>query len=110
MKIISGLGVIAAVLTSLSLVPQIQKAVPKDSTGDLSLKMLVALFSGLALWIVYGLIVEDVVIVIANCVGVALVAVALRLQGGTSWRNDEKTRIQGGVRCRLMTKIIFSTR
>ena len=77
MKIISVLGFVAAALTSLSYVPQLQKALPKDSTSDLSLKMLVALFAGLALWIVYGLMVEDIVIVIANCVGGALVGVVL---------------------------------
>jgi MtN3 and saliva related transmembrane protein len=76
-KIISVLGFVAAALTSLSYVPQVQKALPKDSTSDLSLKMLVALFAGLALWTVYGLMVEDIVIVIANCVGGALVGVVL---------------------------------
>jgi MtN3 and saliva related transmembrane protein len=76
-KIISVLGFVAAALTSLSYVPQLQKALPEDSTGDLSLKMLVTLFAGLALWVVYGLIVEDIVIVIANCVGGALVGVVL---------------------------------
>ena len=77
MKFISALGFVAAALTSLSYIPQVQKALPKDSTGDLSLKMLSALFAGLALWIVYGLMVEDFVIVIANCVGGALVGVVL---------------------------------
>jgi MtN3 and saliva related transmembrane protein len=76
-NIISVLGFVAAALTSLSYIPQVQKALPKESTGDLSLKMLVALFIGLALWIVYGLMVEDMVIVIANCVGGALVGVVL---------------------------------
>jgi MtN3 and saliva related transmembrane protein len=76
-KLISVLGFVAAALTSLSYIPQVGKALPRDSTGDLSLKMLVALFAGLALWIVYGLIVADIVIVIANCVGAALVAVVL---------------------------------
>jgi MtN3 and saliva related transmembrane protein len=76
-NIISVLGFVAAALTSLSYIPQVQKALPKESTGDLSLKMLVALFIGLALWIVYGLMVEDMVIVIANCVGAALVGVVL---------------------------------
>jgi uncharacterized protein with PQ loop repeat len=33
----------AAALTSLSYLPQIQKAMPRDSTSDLSLKKLVAL-------------------------------------------------------------------
>ncbi len=77
MKFISALGFVAAALTSLSYLPQVQKAFPRDSTGDLSLKMLVALFAGLALWIVYGLMVEDIVIVFANCVGAALVGVVL---------------------------------
>src|ERR1700744_1469187 len=77
MKFISALGFVAAALTSLSYIPQVQKAFPRDSTGDLSLKMLVALFAGLALWIVYGLMVEDIVIVFANCVGGALVGVVL---------------------------------
>jgi MtN3 and saliva related transmembrane protein len=76
-KIIPVLGFVAAALTSLSYIPQVQKALPKDSTGDLSLKMLVALFAGVALWIVYGLMVEDIVIVIANCAGTALVGVVL---------------------------------
>ena len=76
MKIISVLGFVAAALTSLSYIPQVQKALPKDSTGDLSLKMLVALFAGLALWI-YTVLVEDAVIVIANGVGGALVGVVL---------------------------------
>lgn len=52
MKFISALGFVAAALTSLSYIPQVQKAFPGGSTGDLSLKMLVALFAGLALWIV----------------------------------------------------------
>jgi hypothetical protein len=39
--------------------------------------MLVALFAELALWIVYGLMVKDMVIVIAKCVGGALVGVVL---------------------------------
>jgi MtN3 and saliva related transmembrane protein len=76
-KLISVLGFVAAALTSLSYVPQVGKALPKGSTGDLSLKMLVALFTGLALWIVYGLFSADIVIVIANCIGAALVGVVL---------------------------------
>lgn len=77
MKFTSTLGFVAAALTSLSYVPQVQKALPKDSTGAISTKMLVALFAGLAVWIVYGLMVEDIVIVIAICVGATLVAVVL---------------------------------
>ena len=97
MKIISVLGFVAAALTSLSYVPQLQKALPKDSTSDLSLKMLVALFAGLALWIVYGLMVEDIVIVIANCVGGALVGVVLGCKvGNIMARRREKFEFREG--------------
>jgi uncharacterized protein with PQ loop repeat len=41
-------------LASLPYIPQVWKAWPRGSTGDLSLGMLTALTLGLALWIVYG--------------------------------------------------------
>ena len=70
--LIPWIGIGAAVLTSLSYIPQVQKAWPRGSTSDLSLKMLVVLTSGLVLWIGYGLLKGDWVIVAANSVGAAL--------------------------------------
>jgi MtN3 and saliva related transmembrane protein len=66
------IGGCAAVLTSLSYIPQVRKAWPRGSTADLSLKMLIALTTGLALWILYGLLKSDWVIVAANSVGALL--------------------------------------
>jgi MtN3 and saliva related transmembrane protein len=62
--------VLLAALTSLS--PQPQKAMPRNSTSPLSLKMLVALSAGLCLWIVYGVLNEDWVIMLANSIGATL--------------------------------------
>jgi MtN3 and saliva related transmembrane protein len=67
------LGFVAAALTSLSYIPQLRKALPRGATDDLSLKMLVALFAGLSLWCIYGFVKGDIVIIVANFVGVALV-------------------------------------
>jgi MtN3 and saliva related transmembrane protein len=66
------IGACAAVLTSLSYVPQVRKAWPRGSTADLSLKMLITLTAGLLLWIAYGLLRSDWVIVAANSVGAIL--------------------------------------
>jgi MtN3 and saliva related transmembrane protein len=66
------LGIAATALTSLSYLPQLQKAIPRHSTSDLSLKMLVALSSGLCLWVVYGFAKDDWVIVLANSTGAML--------------------------------------
>jgi MtN3 and saliva related transmembrane protein len=72
--IISWIGVCAAVLTSLSYIPQVRKAWPRGSTKDLSLHMLLVLTAGLLLWVGYGLLKADWVIVAANSVGAALAA------------------------------------
>jgi MtN3 and saliva related transmembrane protein len=66
------LGILAAALTSLSYLPQLQKAMPRNSTSDLSLKMLVALSAGLCLWVVYGVLKDDWEIMLANSMGATL--------------------------------------
>ena len=66
------LGGIAAALTSLSYIPQVLKAMPRNSTEDLSLKTLATLTAGLIVWILYGLFKGDWVILTANIVGAAL--------------------------------------
>jgi MtN3 and saliva related transmembrane protein len=66
------LGMLAAALNSLSYLPQLQKAMPRDSTTDLSLKMLTALSAGLCLWVVYGIQKQDWVIILANSTGATL--------------------------------------
>ena len=73
----TALGLVAAGLTSLSYLPQVKKALPGNSTDDLSLKMLLALLSGLSLWIVYGAVIGDFIIVAANLTGAALVGTVL---------------------------------
>ena len=76
-RVIPWIGVCAAILTSLSYIPQVRKAWPRGSTKDLSLHMLVVLTSGLLLWIGYGVLKGDWVIVAANSVGAALSASVL---------------------------------
>jgi MtN3 and saliva related transmembrane protein len=70
--VIPWIGICAAVLTSLSYIPQVRKAWPRGSTKDLSLHMLAVLTTGLLLWIGYGLLKSDWVIVAANGVGAIL--------------------------------------
>ena len=70
-------GAAAAFLSSLSYVPQVRKAWPRGSTTDLSLTMLLVLTCGLSLWIVYGVMCGDWVIVAANGVGASLTGLVL---------------------------------
>jgi MtN3 and saliva related transmembrane protein len=71
------LGMLAIALTSFSYLPQLKKAMQRDSTSDLSLEMLVALSAGLCLWVVYGVAKEGWVIILANSTGATLTLVVL---------------------------------
>ena len=70
-------GGIAAILASLSYLPQLRKAIPRGSTGDLSPWTLVALTLGLSLWVVYGALRHDWVLACANMIGAGLTGVVL---------------------------------
>lgn len=72
------LGLLAAALTTAANVPQVLKAWRTRETRDLSLKMTLILASGLALWVVYGILQSDSVIVVANAAGL-LLALSLTL-------------------------------
>ena len=65
-------GSVAAFCTTVSYVPQVYKCWAKGTAADISLYMLLVLATGLALWIVYGLMQADWVIIAANSAGLAL--------------------------------------
>lgn len=68
------IGGLAAFCTTVSYIPQVKKVWATHETGDLSLKMLLILSAGLALWVLYGVLKSDWVIIIANAVSLALLA------------------------------------
>jgi MtN3 and saliva related transmembrane protein len=68
------IGGFAAFCTTVSYVPQVKKAWDTREVGDISLKMLLLLAAGLGLWIVYGFMKGDWVIIVANGVSLALLA------------------------------------
>jgi MtN3 and saliva related transmembrane protein len=63
----------AALLTTAANIPQVIKCFRTGRAGDLSFKMLVALFLGFALWLAYGLLREDLIISAANAISLGLV-------------------------------------
>jgi MtN3 and saliva related transmembrane protein len=74
------LGLVAGTLTTLSFLPQLLKARKSRSTHDISFGMLALFSAGLVLWIVYGLIVADVPVIMANSVTLVFVGLILVLK------------------------------
>ena len=59
-------GLAAGICTSTSLLPQLIKLLKHKKAEDISLFYLIILFVGLGLWIWYGLLREDVPILVTN--------------------------------------------
>ena len=74
---ISILGFIAGTLTTLSFVPQVHKAWRTRRCEDLSYGMLLTFGLGVALWLIYGLLVAAAPIIVANAVTLALIVILL---------------------------------
>ena len=68
------IGSAAAFCTTVSYAPQLKKCWDTGSAGDLSFKMFAILWAGIALWIVYGLLRQDFVIIIANAISLMLLS------------------------------------
>ncbi|MFH1657319.1 MAG: SemiSWEET transporter [bacterium] len=66
MGIITFLGLFAGFLTSFSLLPQAIKAAKTKQTRDISLPMIIILCLGLIFWLIYGTLIQDLPLVIAN--------------------------------------------
>jgi MtN3 and saliva related transmembrane protein len=65
-------GLVAAGLTTAANVPQAYKAWRTRQTDDLSLAMTIILASGLSLWILYGILQSDPIIIVSNCTALTL--------------------------------------
>ena len=70
-------GSLAAFCTTVSYVPQVRKCWTTGRADDLSLRMFVILTAGIALWVAYGLMRGDPVIIAANSVSLCFLAVIL---------------------------------
>jgi MtN3 and saliva related transmembrane protein len=62
------IGLIAATLTTISFIPQAIKTIKSKNTRDLSLSMYIILAIGVSMWLVYGLIINDLPVTLANAV------------------------------------------
>ena len=66
------IGLIAGACTTLSFVPQVVKILKTRHVRDISLLMYIILTTGVSLWLVYGILIEEAPIILANGVTLAL--------------------------------------
>ena len=69
MDYITIIGLSAAVMGGISLFPQLLKVLKTKSTKDISREMFLLLAGSIFLWLIYGILLKDVPIIIANFFG-----------------------------------------
>lgn len=74
------IGLLAAICTTGSFLPQVIRAWRTRSTRDVSALMFVLLVTGNSLWLLYGALIGDLPIIVANLITITLVATILALK------------------------------
>jgi MtN3 and saliva related transmembrane protein len=77
MNWITLLGLAAAACTTISFLPQAIKTIKTKDTRSLSLGMYAILVIGIALWAIYGIIIKDWPLIIANVITVIFSGIIL---------------------------------
>lgn len=74
---INMIGILAGILTTIAFLPQVIRTYKTRSVKDISLGMFSIMFTGVILWLIYGLLKADLPIILANGITLFLVGIIL---------------------------------
>ncbi|MFC2137141.1 SemiSWEET transporter [Bacteroidota bacterium] len=80
MSTIAILGYIAAFCTTLSFVPQAAKVIKTKETKAISLPMYLLFNVGIVLWLIYGIMLNEWPIILANAITISLTIIILTMK------------------------------
>jgi len=84
MRFITVIGLIAAAFTTTAFVPQVVKSFKTKSAKDLSLGTSAMFCCGVFLWLVYGILNEDLPLILSNAITffLAITLLVLKIRHG----------------------------
>ena len=71
------LGYVAASLTTISFLPQAIRVIRTKNTQSISLSMYLIFFIGVVFWLVYGALLENIPMILANSITLVLAGIIL---------------------------------
>ncbi len=74
------IGLIAALCTTASFLPQVIKTLRSKKTKDISLLMYAILTTGIFFWLVYGVLLKDFPLILANVISFSFAVCVLVLK------------------------------
>ncbi|HBK34274.1 TPA: hypothetical protein DEP34_02535 [Candidatus Uhrbacteria bacterium] len=63
---IVSIGLFAAICTTIAFLPQVVKTIKTKQTKDISFWMYLIFLIGLLAWLIYGILIKDLPVIIAN--------------------------------------------
>lgn len=72
MNIANIIGLLAGAFTTAAFIPQVVKTLKTRSTKDISLGMFLVTATGLALWLLYGILAGALPVIVANSISLPL--------------------------------------
>lgn len=73
------IGILASIFTGISMLPQLLKVLKEKKAKDVSVLMLAILFIGVCCWIYYGMLKNDLIIIISNSFSLLINTILLML-------------------------------
>jgi len=89
-------GYVAGTLTTLSFVPQVARALRTRKTDDISWGWLAIFQCGVVLWLIYGLVLRDRPIILANLVTMSLCGMLIAVKARATKPRAKLARLQAG--------------
>ena len=77
---ITALGLLAALLTTAAFLPQVLHTLATRDTRGISLRMYAIFVAGVLLWLIYGLLMHNLPLILANAVTLLLAGAILILK------------------------------
>lgn len=98
MDYIEIIGLTAAAMGGVSLFPQVLKVLKTKSTKDISREMFLLLTGSIILWLVYGILLNNIPIIIANFFGLIQALIILFYKIENQLRKRAKERVYGPLK------------
>ncbi|NLE33232.1 MAG: glutathione synthetase [Bacteroidales bacterium] len=80
MTLISVIGVLAAIASTLNQLPQAYKTIRSKDTHSLSLGMYSLVWAATALWLIYGILIKDVPLILSNSISILPITYILSMK------------------------------
>lgn len=80
------IGYLAAFLTTASFLPQVFKALKTGDTSGISLIMYLMLIGGVILWLIYGILLQNKIIILSNSITTILAVIVLLIKVRNSFK------------------------